>query len=226
MLRLTGQTGLDPAWRAGQDAAIGELPRLPFMESIGMNTSRDRVGMLAVAVACGTFVVGWMLVGGRGDRVLASAGDRNGASIVQTGMITEVRDRQGKTLATQDGLYILNYSNGLLLAAVPSYQQISGSIRILSDFAERDLIRDFGLPAGSSPKFMMTTIQMGIVGQDWAPLVVLELESGQVATYRLLPQVTVGSTRPNFQLLERRTDARLAKTLAAAAVNTGAARED
>ncbi|GIW86966.1 MAG: hypothetical protein KatS3mg108_1290 [Isosphaeraceae bacterium] len=167
--------------------------------------------LLALAVGLAS---GWVVATTAPLR--ASAADRNGASVVQTGVVTEIRDRQGKTLATRDGLYILNYSNGLLLAAVPDFQQVGSTTRVLSDFAERDLVRDFGLPPGANPRFLMTTLRMGLANDDWSPLVVLELDSGQVACYRLLPQATSGSTRPNFQLIERRTDPRLARSLASA----------
>jgi hypothetical protein len=183
------------------------------MESMDMASTR--VGGLVVLSLAAGVAAGWGASGSA--RLRAAASDRNGTSAVQTGMVTETRDRQGKTLATQDGLYVLNYSNGLLLAAVPSYQQVGTTTRLLSDFAERDLVQDFGLAPGANPRFLMTTLRMGLVNQEWSPLVVLELESGQVACYRLLPQATAGSTTPNFQLVERRTDPRLARSLAAAA---------
>ena len=100
-------------------------------EATGMATSRVAwivSASLAAGAACG-----WTVAAGRPARLMASGGDRHGASAVQTGMITETKDRQGKTLATQDALYVLNYSNGLLLAAVPSYQHHTGTVPDLPD---------------------------------------------------------------------------------------------
>ena len=61
----------------------------------------------------------------------------------------------------------------------------------------------------------MTTANLGLRSEGWAPLFVFETESGQVATYRVVPQATQGTTRPQFLLLERRRDPRLARAVAA-----------
>jgi hypothetical protein len=85
-------------------------------------------------------------------------------------------------------------------------------MQLLSDFAERDLVEDFGLVPNSPAHFLMTTGTMGITNEGWAPLYVFETMSGRLCIYRVKPQFTARSSKPAFELLERRgTDARLAE---------------
>lgn len=179
-----------------------------------MNT--PRVSWPVCAACLLGVVLGWTAGSSQPARLRAGNTDRWNDRIVTTGAISQVKDKQGN-LTTQDAYYTLNYSNGMLLAAVPAYQQTGTNVRLLSDFAERDLVRDFGIQPGANPHFLMTTLSLGIQGETWEPLVVVETESGQIASYRVLPQVTSTNSRPSFLLLERRTDPRLARSLAAAA---------
>jgi hypothetical protein len=174
----------------------------------------DRIWMLAT-LALG-LSAGWLVSTSATPRLKAGGSDRWNDRVVTTGTAIVERDRQGQRI-TQDGLYVLNYSNGLLLAALPAYEQSSTAIRYVSDFAERDLVQDFALAPGSRPHFLMTTIEMGSQGDGTSPLLVFETETGQMATYRVVREITSGTTRPKLQLLERRTDPRLARTAAAAA---------
>jgi hypothetical protein len=113
---------------------------------------------------------------------------------------------------TNDAIYYLNYSKGLLLAAVPSSQQTSATTNVLSEFAERDLVQDFQLSTEAHPHFLMTTGTMGAMSDGWAPLYVFETTTGQVGIYRVIPQATAASTKPVFQLLDRkRADSRIAE---------------
>lgn len=166
---------------------------------------------------------GWAVGTAGAPRLAARGSDRWNDRVVTTGTAVVEKDRQGQRL-TQDGLYVLNYSNGLLLAALPAYEQTPSSVRFVSDFAERDLVTDFALAPGSNPHFLMTTIEMGSQGDGTSPLLVIETETGQMATYRVVREITPGSTRPKLQLLERRTDPRLARAMASAAAAPPAVR--
>ncbi len=154
--------------------------------------------------------IGWGLATGRPARLQAEASDRWGDRILMTGPIAIEQNAQ-KTPIPQDALYYLNYNTGMLLAAIPSYQQTTGGTQILTDFAERDLIRDFDLKPGVNPHFLMTTGSLGFRTEGWAPLFVVETETGQVAVYKVSAQATVGSSKPNFQLLERKHEPRLGR---------------
>jgi hypothetical protein len=160
--------------------------------------------------------LGWLLGAVPVARLAAGGADRWNDRVVITGSIANERDKQGGFIPVE-ALYVLNYNKGLLLAAVPSFEQSPNSRRTFSDFAERDLIQDFGINAGTSAHFLMTTLSCGISTDGWAPLVVIETESGQVATYRVQRQSVAGSNRPLFQLVDRRADPRLARAMASAA---------
>ncbi len=164
-------------------------------------------------------VAGWSTGSSRLPRLHAQTADRWEDRILTTGTMSFEKNKQNMQIS-QDAVYYLNYNRGLLLAAVPSYRQTAAGIEILSDFAERDLVRDFALKPGSDPHFLMTTASLGARSEGWSPLIVFETESGQVTTYRVLPpvQTSGGRVKPQLQLLERRTDPRLARVLATAAV--------
>ena len=165
----------------------------------------------ALAMA-GTTFLGWLVGSSRPSVLIASGTDRWNERVMLTGPVTVERDQKG-SLWAQDAVYILNKSNGLLLAAVPDYKQTVNGRQILSEFAERDLVKDFALAPGSNAHFLMSTLEIGSSGQGWAPLMVVETESGQVAIYRVEQQITGKSTKPNFQMVERRSDPRLARSV-------------
>lgn len=162
---------------------------------------------LAVGIA-----LGWALATARTPRlVLASGADRWGDRIVATGPIGIEMNPLTKAAIPQEAIYYLNFSQGRLLAAIPTYRQTPGKTELLNDFAERDLLKDFEIPRGVLPHFLMSTVSLGARTEGWAPLVVFETETGQVAFYKLTMQATPGSTRPIFELLQRRADRRLAR---------------
>ena len=165
------------------------------------------IGML------GGVLTGWLIGTSRLPRLGAVGSDRWNERVMVTGSVSVDRDQKGGVW-TQEAVYILNKSTAQLLAAVPDYKKTVSTTQILSDFAERDLAKDFGLTPGSNPHFLMTALDIGPQGQGWSPLLVVETESGQVLTYKVQAQTTQGSNRPLFQLVDRRTDPRLARSVA------------
>lgn len=174
----------------------------------------------ALGIGCTAAIgFGWFLAGAVPvPRVRAGGADRWNDRVVLTGSIARERDRQGAFVPVE-AMYILNYNNGLLLATVPSFEQSSAARQIFTDFAERDLVKDFGITAGTNPHFLMTTMSCGIAADGWEPLIVIETETGQVATYRVQRQAAPGTNRPVFLLIDRRVDRRLARSLAPATGN-------
>jgi hypothetical protein len=160
---------------------------------------------LAVGLA-----LGWILATAPTARLHAGGGDRPDAAIVATGPIGIEPSAALKTEITKDAVYYLNYSRGFLYAAVPLLTQTAGSSRILSEFGERDLLKDFGIGPGTHPHFAMTAGNLGASGDGWAALYVFETTTGQLAIYRAVPQVRAGSSSPVIQLVEKRADGRLA----------------
>jgi hypothetical protein len=184
---------------------------------------RRRRIVLALTLAAG-LGLGYAAGSARVPRLEADTADRWEERVLVSGPISIEVNKMGAQVS-QDALYYLNYNSGRLLASVPSVRASQGGTEILSEFAERDLVRDFDLKPGARPHFLMTTANLGLRSEGWAPLFVFETESGQVATYRVVPQAVQGTNpaRPQFLLLERRKDPRLAKAVAAAADGDSAA---
>jgi hypothetical protein len=150
---------------------------------------------------------GWGLASLRTPPIYASAGDRAGESIVASGPVIVRWDETVKGALPTDALYFLDYKRGKLLATVPTFQQSTGSTRILEHFSERDLVADFKLDvdSGVRPKFAMTTASLGANNVGWAPLYVFETTTSQLAVYRMQIQQTIGKPiRPHFDLVELR----------------------
>jgi hypothetical protein len=176
---------------------------------------RPRSFGYAAALAAGV-VLGGVFCGGRTSILCAGGGDRPDAAIVATApFATEVHSKS-KTPITNDAVYYLNYSRGYLCAAVPMLTKTVGATRLLSDFAERDLLKDFALPRGVEPHFTMAVGHLGANGEGWAALYVFETTTGQVAAYRVEPLIRPGSSAPQIVLVEKRADPRLARARSAA----------
>lgn len=170
-----------------------------------------------VVVGTAGLVVGLVLGSLRPIRpVFASGNDRWGERILATGPVAIEQIGQ-QIQVNHDAIYYLNYHTGRLLATIPSMKQTGLTKQMLSEFAERDLVRDFELGPGVAPHFLMTTGGLGFRSEGWAPLYVFETETGQVAIYRLAAQSVAGVNKPAFQLLERKVDRRLGRAVAAAA---------
>ena len=148
---------------------------------------------------------------GRSLPTLRAGGeDRWGESVVVSGPI-EMRPSLKAGTIPLDAVYHLNYATGRLLAMVPLERRIGGKATVLTDWAERDLVADFGLPKGLAPHFLMTTADLGsqAITTGWAPLLVFETTTGKVATYKVSADIN-GRAGPSFELLELRADPRLA----------------
>lgn len=180
-----------------------------------MTRSSGPLRVLGCASVLGLgLVLGWLTAPGSTARLGAANLDRIQDRAVLTGPIG-LEVNKDKITVAQDAIYYLNYSQGKLLAMIPSQQFLAGGVKIVSEFAERDLLADFEIQAGDRPHFLMTTASLGLSGDGWSPLFVFETQSGQVASYQVA-QLSVGaSKRPQFKLLERRKDPRLAHAVAA-----------
>ena len=140
----------------------------------------------------------------------AGGEDRWGESIVVSGPI-ELRASLKSGAIPLDAVYHLNYATGKLLAMVPLERRVGGKATVMGEWAERDLVRDFDLPKGTAPHFLMTTADLGsqAITTGWAPLFVFETTTGKVATYKVSADIN-GRGGPSFELLELRADPRLA----------------
>jgi hypothetical protein len=157
-------------------------------------------------------VLGWALAGRRPAGLLADGADRLGDSIVVSGPIGIKYNPQTRTPTPEEAVYYLHYPTGRLLVAVPTLRQTAAGTQVLSEFAERDLVKDFDLAPGSSPHFLMTTASLGALSDGLAPLFVFETTTGQVATYRVAGFPQPGTSARALELLERRTERRLTRS--------------
>jgi hypothetical protein len=150
-------------------------------------------------------LVGWTLAATRPAHGRADLGVAAGEDLITAGPISIEYNEALKSPVPRDAIYYLDYRGGRLLATIPSPLQSGNVKRVIDSFAERDLVADFKLAAGSSsPHFMMTTGTMGALNGAWAPLFVFETNSKQVATYKLVPQTIGNTSKPLFELLEIR----------------------
>ena len=163
------------------------------------------VGLLLAVGAC----AGVVISSGRPAPLHAGGGDHPDAPLALTVSIAteQTADKIG---ITNDAVCYLNYPRATLLAAIPMLTQTAGKSQVLSDFAERDLLRDFPIPPGTAAHFTMVTGKLGARSEGWAPLYVFESTTGQFAAYRIVSLVRPGSSAPQIQLVEKRTDPRFA----------------
>lgn len=160
--------------------------------------------LLALGVGAGV-----LISSGRPAPLHAGGGDHPDAPLALMVAISteQTADKIG---VTTDAVCYLNYLRGTLLAAIPSLTQSPGKSQVLSEFAERDLLRDFPIPPGTAAHFTMVTGKLGARSEGWAPLYVFETTTGQFAAYRIMPLARSGSNAPQIQLVEKRNDPRLA----------------
>lgn len=160
------------------------------------------------AALAGTLALGLVigiLASDRSPRVvLARGSDRAGESTVTTGTIATIYNPVTKTSVQQDAVYLLDYKSGRLLAAIPEMRTTGQSRSLLGPFSERDLVKDFQIAPGGTPKFMMTTL---MTPEGWEPILVFEATTNQVASYRLEtnPASNNTSVAPKFELIEKRS---------------------
>lgn len=180
-----------------------------------MSPTNRRILPRSVLLVMAGAGLGALIAGRPALRLDAAGGDRPDAAIVTAGPVSIEQNPALKVQIASDAVYYLNYSRGFLYAAVPMPTMTSGQTRLLSDFGERDLLRDFQIGAGSNPHFTMTTGSLGIMNEGWAPLYVFETTTGQMVAYRVIAQARVGSSAPTIQIVERRSDPRLARARSA-----------
>lgn len=172
----------------------------------------SRPGRLSnVAVLAAGIVLGAILSGARTTSLRAGGGDHPDAPLALAATFATEINAQ-KVPVDNDAVFYLNYAKGYLLAAVPMPTQVGQQRKLLSDFSERDLIKDFQLAPGAAAHFTMASGKMGALSEGWAPLYVFESTTGQVAAYRVVPQARAGSSAPLLQLVEKRQDPRLASS--------------
>ncbi|MBX6314571.1 MAG: hypothetical protein IRY99_16910 [Isosphaeraceae bacterium] len=152
--------------------------------------------------------LGWVLAGGRAPRLRAEASLPDGRSILATGPVMLQHNRKIGGPVAQDAVYYLNPYTGYLYVTIPSTRTSPAGTQVLGDFAEYDLAKDFQIAPGAPCHFALATAAMGSQEDGWAPLLVFETTTGQVAVYRVTPTIIGSSTKPLVQRVEYRRDPR------------------
>jgi hypothetical protein len=86
--------------------------------------------------------------------------------------------------APTDGLWMLDYKSGKLLATL-----IDRSLGKIAGWAEVDLVTEFGIPPKENVHFMMTT---GTIAQGQAALYIAEVNTGKFGVYSMGPNPNGG----------------------------------
>jgi hypothetical protein len=131
-----------------------------------------RLFWMVVGIALGAFGVTAYFA--QGPRAVAGTTDRHEDFIMCTGSVST------NPRAPTDGVWLLDYRSGKLLATVVDRDR--GKI---NGWAEVDLVTEFGLAPRANVHFLMTTGQISI-GQ--AALYVAETTSGKFGVYTMGPR--------------------------------------
>lgn len=133
--------------------------------------ARARLLWMVLGVVLGVF--GASFIGARDNRALAY-NDRYEDYVMCTGPVS-IMPR-----ALTDGLWLLDYRSGKLLATV-----IDRNIGKITGWAETDLTSEFGLAPKQNVHFMMTP---GSIAQGQAALYLAETTTGKFAVYTMGPR--------------------------------------
>ncbi len=168
-----------------------------------MDRRTPRLALILVAAAPALVLLAALLP----TPLRAGGGSRSGNSASTAGPVKVETGAAmglgaGKIQAPLDAVYWLDYAGARLYAAIPSARQTARDVALLRDFAERDLVADFGLAPGVEPKFLMQTASMGGMGGGTALLVVIEATTKQVAAYQARSKTSLLDGRPDFQCLQ------------------------
>ena len=101
-----------------------------------------------------------------------------------------------------EGLVYLDYRRGKLVVTMPELRQFGQQKRILSNFSERDLVEDFEIKPGTTPKFLMSSFSTGALSDSGQILAVIESQSRQTRLYKLTFQQSGVEFKPQFNLVE------------------------
>jgi hypothetical protein len=142
----------------------------------GMPVLIALVGLMVGAMGTLLFAVPYppeLLHRHKNNEVHASSNDRYQDYIMCTGAVA-INAR-----APTDGVWMLDYKSGKLLATV-----IDRTVGKIAGFAEADLVTEFNIPPKQDVHFMMIT---GTIAQGQAALYVAEVTTGKFGVYSMGP---------------------------------------
>jgi hypothetical protein len=135
----------------------------------------------------------------------AGAGGRPEWSMSVAGPVV-IQATPDKLQVPLDGIYWIDSrpapdADGFkLYASIPSPYQIGTRTEVIGGVAERDLIVDFGIKPGTTPRFLMNTASLGAMVRGASAVLVFELTTKQVGVYSASPRAVAGNKTPSLEL--------------------------
>jgi hypothetical protein len=127
---------------------------------------------------------------------------RPGEPIGASGTVLMQTTPDGSQAALEAVYWLDSDRDTTLRAVAPTMERTVGSARVLGPVIERDLAADFGLKAGSAPRFLLSPVSLGAAMQGAGVLAVVERTTRQVAAYRF-PSAAVGASgRAELELVQ------------------------
>jgi hypothetical protein len=151
---------------------------------------------------CIGFGAGFFVAPARALRALSPDSADN--SLLMSCIVSMEYNDARKVQTPVEGLVYLDYRRGRLVGTMPELRQIGQQSKYLSNFTERDLVEDFQIEPGTTPRFMMSAIAAGAMTDGGQLLVVLDTQSRQTRVYKFSYQQAGVEFKPQFSLVEKK----------------------
>ena len=121
-------------------------------------TQNAQILFLVIGLGIG-FGTGFFVAPSRTLRALSP--ESTDSSLLMSCIVSMEYNDARKVQTPVEGLVYLDYRRGKLVGTMPELRQIGQQSKYLSNFTERDLVEDFQIEPGTTPRFMMSAIAAG-----------------------------------------------------------------
>ena len=166
-----------------------------------MNRKNSPILFLIIGLSIG-FGAGLFIAPSRA--LIALSPDSSDNSLLMSCIVSMEYNDARKVQTPVEGLVYLDYRRGKLVGTMPELRQIGQQSKYLSNFTERDLVEDFQIEPGTTPRFMMSAIAAGAMTDGGQLLVVLDTQSRQTRIYKFSYQQAGVEFKPQFSLVEKK----------------------
>ncbi len=164
---------------------------------------RQNAQILFLVIGLGIgFGAGFFVAPSRPLRALSP--ESTDSSLLMSCIVSMEYNDARKVQTPVEGLVYLDYRRGKLVGTMPELRQIGQQSKYLSNFTERDLVEDFQIEPGTTPRFMMSAIAAGAMTDGGQLLVVLDTQSRQTRVYKFSYQQAGVEFKPQFSLVEKK----------------------
>ena len=164
-------------------------------------TQNAQILFLVIGLGIG-FGTGFFVAPSRPLRALSP--ESTDSSLLMSCIVSMEYNDARKVQTPVEGLVYLDYRRGKLVGTMPELRQIGQQSKYLSNFTERDLVEDFQIEPGTTPRFMMSAIAAGAMTDGGQLLVVLDTQSRQTRVYKFSYQQAGVEFKPQFSLVEKK----------------------